>query len=133
MARDRPDQIAGRDDIFGGTLQKNCIDHAGCTMPNAGLRRDSGHRPYVFLMRPSVDSDGALTVQALITPPLEWMGASHGRSDFLRARRRPVSRLRLLCRPPEEALSMIVAIIYAAAALAIGIYMVAALVRPDKF
>jgi hypothetical protein len=61
------------------------------------------------------------------------MGASHGRSDFLRPRRRPVSRVRPLCRPPEEALSMIVAIIYAAAAVAIGIYMVAALVRPDKF
>jgi len=28
---------------------------------------------------------------------------------------------------------MVVALIYAAAALAIGIYMVAALVRPDKF
>jgi hypothetical protein len=29
--------------------------------------------------------------------------------------------------------SMIVALIYAAAALGVGIYMVAALVRPDKF
>ena len=38
-----------------------------------------------------------------------------------------------LRRRPEEDLTMIVELIYGAAALAIAVYMVAALLRPDKF
>jgi hypothetical protein len=51
----------------------------------------------------------------------------------LRARRRPVRDLWRVRRIAEKALGMIVDLIYAAAALGVGVYMVAALVRPDKF
>jgi hypothetical protein len=44
-----------------------------------------------------------------------------------------VRRVRGLCRHAEKGLTMIVGLIYAAAALAIAVYMVVALLRPDKF
>jgi len=57
----------------------------------------------------------------------------HGRSAVLRSRLRFISRLWRIRQPPEAALSVIVSLIYAAAAVGIGVYMIAALVRPDKF
>jgi nitroreductase len=58
---------------------------------------------------------------------------SHDRPDLPRPRRRRAGRLRPLRRRPAKDLTMIVQLIYAAAALVIGVYMVAALLRPDKF
>jgi hypothetical protein len=49
------------------------------------------------------------------------------------ARRRRLRLLRRLRRPFEEDLTMIVGILYAAAALGIGVYMLWALLTPEKF
>jgi hypothetical protein len=49
-----------------------------------------------------------------------------------RGRRRP-RRIRPLCRRIEKGLTMIVQLIYGAAALVVAAFMVAALLRPDKF
>jgi hypothetical protein len=57
----------------------------------------------------------------------------HDRPDLPRPRRRHAAGLRPLRPRAEEDLTMIVQLIYAAGALAIGVYMVAALIRPDKF
>ena len=60
--------------------------------------------------------------------------ATAGQGPHLhRPRRRRAGRLRPLRRRPAKDLTMIVEFIYAAAALAIGVYMVAALLRPDRF
>jgi hypothetical protein len=48
-------------------------------------------------------------------------------------RNRHLRRIRRLCAVPEAGLTMIVGFIYAAAALGVAVYMVAALLRPDKF
>jgi hypothetical protein len=50
-----------------------------------------------------------------------------------RRRHSDLRRVRPLRRFPEAGLTMIVGLIYAAAALGVAVYMVAALLRPDKF
>jgi hypothetical protein len=59
-----------------------------------------------------------------------------GGSDGLclyRSRRGHVRPVRPVCSPFEARLIMIVAVIYIAAAVGVAVYMLAALLRPEKF
>jgi hypothetical protein len=57
----------------------------------------------------------------------------HDGRRLSRDRNRDLRRIRRLCAVPETGLTMIVDLIYATAALGVAVYMVAALLRPDKF
>ena len=59
-------------------------------------------------------------------------GVGDARHTLPAGRDRRPGRLCRLCDGPEEDL-MLVGILYAAAALAVGVYMVVALLRPEKF
>jgi len=59
-------------------------------------------------------------------------GATHGYRLHCLGRR-DLRGVRPLCRPLEAHLTMIVSLIYAAGAIVITLYMLAALLRPDKF
>jgi hypothetical protein len=59
--------------------------------------------------------------------------ASHDRSALHRGGNRHPRRVRPLRLCAEEDLIVIVQLIYAAAAIFVAVYMVAALLRPDKF
>jgi hypothetical protein len=58
---------------------------------------------------------------------------SNDRCPLHRRRIDRIRRLRRLRRLSGQDLTMIVGLIYAAAALGVAVYMVAALLRPDKF
>lgn len=49
------------------------------------------------------------------------------------ARRRRLHRVRRLRNPPEGGVSMIVALLYGAAAIGVGVYMLWALIKPEQF
>ncbi|MBN9440345.1 MAG: hypothetical protein J0I61_25335 [Bosea sp.] len=61
-------------------------------------------------------------------------GDRYGRHLFLRARDRGLRALRPLCGAAAQGLrAMALTLLYAAAALGLAVYMVAALLRPDRF
>jgi fucose permease len=60
-------------------------------------------------------------------------GESRVRPDLSGRRNRRAPDLRRLRRPAEARLTMLMILLYAAGGVAIAVYMVAALLRPEKF
>ncbi len=60
-------------------------------------------------------------------------GAVHDGSRLCGGRRRAFRGVRPLCRAVEARLTMLVTVLYVAGAVAVTVYMLAALLRPDKF
>ena len=60
-------------------------------------------------------------------------GDRHGRCDVSGDRRRRVSRVRRARRSTEAGVTMLVAILWGVGAVAVAVYMIAALLRPERF
>jgi fucose permease len=61
------------------------------------------------------------------------LGEDRVRPDLPGGRHSDPPALRRLRRAPEARLTMLMILLYAAGGLAIGVYMIAALLRPEKF
>ena len=87
---------------------------------------------YGTLIPINVYPNGPVTVAPRISVSIDARDI-HGRSHLLGAGRGRPAGLRGLCRPPEASLTMIMILLYAAGGAAVAIYMIAALLRPEKF
>jgi hypothetical protein len=65
--------------------------------------------------------------------PFDQAGESYARSDLSGGRGGRAAALRRLCGSLEESLVMLMILLYAAGGIGIAIYMIAALLRPEKF
>jgi hypothetical protein len=65
--------------------------------------------------------------------PRTHTGACHARPDLPRLGLRDIHRIRPVRPRAQEDLTVIISLLYGAAAIIIAGYMVAALLRPDKF
>jgi hypothetical protein len=86
---------------------------------------------YVSFMRLIATNRRSFTPAAAMPSPLET-GAADG-SRLHRRGRGHVRPVRRLCRPIEARLTMIVAVLYIAATVAVTVYMLVALLRPEDF
>src|SRR5665213_1424977 len=107
------------------------------TLPGAGrsggFERNTPTRVgfYDSFIRATVNTRGPFMALP-IRFPTSTFRSPHGHRLHC-ARHSRARGLRSLRRIPEARLTMVVGLIYAAAAAAIAVYMVAALLRPDKF
>ncbi len=73
-----------------------------------------------------------LRAVVVFKPPIQTE-AANGRSDFSGAGGRAVFGFRRLRHGVEARLTMLVSVLWGAGAIVVAVYMVAALLRPDKF
>lgn len=98
-------------------------------------RREAGAlRLYAALMPPPALPARPLRGRGTISPVQPDRSKAHGRYPLSRARSRGVRALWPLCVAAAQGLTtMALAWLYATAALGLAVYMVAALLRPDRF
>lgn len=68
-----------------------------------------------------------------VTVSIPYAGESRVRSDLPGGRSRRAPALRGLRRPAQAGLTVLMLLLYGAGGVAIAVYMVAALLRPEKF
>lgn len=96
-------------------------------------RISSAGGPYDFLMRRPQTRMAALRASMVKSSlKLSWRHR-HGRSDFSGVGRRGVCRLRRSRCCAEAGVTMLVAILWGVGAVVVAVYMVAALLRPERF
>jgi hypothetical protein len=78
-------------------------------------------------------TNGPFTVIGSISVAIRSSGECCDRSDLSGGRRRRPPPLRRLRRPSEARIAMLMILLYAAGGVGIAIYMIAALLRPEKF
>ncbi|RZJ01185.1 MAG: potassium-transporting ATPase subunit F [Brevundimonas sp.] len=90
-------------------------------------------RPYVFLMRRPETRMARLRGSVSICRLQQVGGDRHGRCDVSGDRRRGLPSLRRARRFSEAGVTMLVSILWGVGAVVVAVYMVAALLRPERF